>query len=190
MSVVFELSEAFLAEQGIALDAADVLEGVRRGFLKPRVAAVVASKAIAGGSTDPLWAAIESDAMRATAAHDRASAPGALQEDLRSKLTHRKWLFLQLTAAYLSRAALPDPLQAVEMIYADFDYPPSIESFVRSMPLQPGDVAGPHGLFDRWRRFLESEAVLLAGTRMTTGPRAGSAAVRDQRHDSVHPDVL
>lgn len=164
MSVVFELSEAFLAEQGIALDAADVLEGVRRGFLKPRVAAVVASKAIAGGSTDPLWAAMESDAVSATAAHDRASAPGGLQEDLRSELTHHKWLFLQLTAAYLSRAALPDPLQAVEMIYADFDYPASIESFVRYMPLQPGEVPGVEGVFDRWRRFLDSEAVVLAVT--------------------------
>ncbi len=37
----------------------------------------------------------------------------------------RKWLYLQLKAAYDERERLSDPLGVVEEIYADFDCPPS-----------------------------------------------------------------
>jgi hypothetical protein len=46
----------------------------------------------------------------------------------------QKWLFLCLAWAYENRGKISDPLGEVEAIYADFDYPSSIESFVRFLP--------------------------------------------------------
>jgi hypothetical protein len=45
----------------------------------------------------------------------------------------------------------------VEQIYADFDYPPAVEGFVRYMPLRPGDEPGEAALVERWAAFLRSE---------------------------------
>ncbi len=50
----------------------------------------------------------------------------------------QKWLFLCLAWAYANQKNLADPLEAVEGIYADFDYPSAIESFVRFLPLRMG----------------------------------------------------
>ena len=50
----------------------------------------------------------------------------------------RKWLFLSLAWLFENKASIPDPLGNVESIYANFDYPPEIESFVRYMPVTDG----------------------------------------------------
>ena len=61
----------------------------------------------------------------------------------------RKWLYLQLKAAYSKRLQLSDPLRAVEQIYADFDYPPAVAPFVRYMPLRTGEESGEAALMQR-----------------------------------------
>jgi hypothetical protein len=74
----------------------------------------------------------------------------------------RKWLYLQLKAAYLERSRLTDPLGAVEQMYADFEYPGTIEGFVRYMPLRSGDTPGEQALLERWADFLDREHKALA----------------------------
>ncbi|MGH2443088.1 MAG: DUF2247 family protein [Chloroflexota bacterium] len=66
----------------------------------------------------------------------------------------RKWLYLQLKAAYDRHRALKCPLCVVEQIYVDFGYPPSIESFISYMPAQPGDEPGTTAMTERWSDFL------------------------------------
>jgi hypothetical protein len=62
-----------------------------------------------------------------------------------------------VAAAYQRRHDLADPLGVVEQIYADFDYPESVDRFVRYMPLQAGDEPGEPALLERWRAFLIAE---------------------------------
>lgn len=73
----------------------------------------------------------------------------------------RKWLYLQLRAAYLARDELSDPLGVGESSYADFDYPSRVARFVRYMPVQPGDVPGNDAIVARWSTFLDSELACL-----------------------------
>jgi hypothetical protein len=73
----------------------------------------------------------------------------------------QKWLFLCLAWVYENRESIPDPLGAVETIYADFDYPSSIESFVRFLPPSGGyspEQFSPEQnhqrLMTNWSKFL------------------------------------
>ena len=75
----------------------------------------------------------------------------------------RKWLYLQLRAAYYERERLKDPLGVVEQIYADFDYPSTVAPFVRYMPLWPGDEPGVGPLMARWTDYLAREGMALRG---------------------------
>jgi hypothetical protein len=73
----------------------------------------------------------------------------------------QKWLFLCLAWAYENSESIPDPLGAVETIYADFDYPSAIESFVRFLPPSDGYMPAQFSqeqnhqrLMQKWREFL------------------------------------
>ncbi|CAK7019983.1 DUF2247 family protein [Saezia sanguinis] len=44
-----------------------------------------------------------------------------------------KWLYIILLYIFNNREKYKDPFEEVEMVYADFDYPEEIESFVRYM---------------------------------------------------------
>jgi len=79
-----------------------------------------------------------------------------------SVTSQRKWLYLTLAWFYENRAELEDPLGVVEQLYADFDYPTEISSFVRFMP-PAGDYeprAHSHAenvdrLFRKWKSYLD-----------------------------------
>ncbi|GFN32158.1 hypothetical protein PCURB6_24180 [Paenibacillus curdlanolyticus] len=55
----------------------------------------------------------------------------------------------------------PDPLEMVEAIYADFDYPEEISNFVRYMPVQQpisnSIETNVQSLYKNWEMFLKEE---------------------------------
>ena len=76
-------------------------------------------------------------------------------------ISKEKWLFLCLAWAYENRESIPDSLGAVESIYADFDYPSAIESFVRFLPPSDGYLSAQFSveqncqrLMKKWSEFL------------------------------------
>ena len=70
-----------------------------------------------------------------------------------------KWLYVVLAWIYDHRDEFPDPLQAVETVYADFGYPPRIADFVRYMPMIGPDLGSPMAnqrrIYERWKRFID-----------------------------------
>ncbi|MFI8718219.1 DUF2247 family protein [Stenotrophomonas sp. NPDC077464] len=87
-----------------------------------------------------------------------------LVEGVDEEAVARKWLVAMLGNLYEKRDTLADPLGEVERIYADFDYPECMESFVRYMPPADGYVPESHShdqniarLFTNWQAFV-SEA--------------------------------
>lgn len=82
-----------------------------------------------------------------------------------SKLEHndsnsnQKFLFLLLNWIFEHREQFTDPLGMVETIYADFDYPEEITSFVRYMPsqysLSNSMDLNLERLYHNWKMYLE-----------------------------------
>ena len=66
----------------------------------------------------------------------------------------RLWLFLSLAWLLEHRHDFADPLEVIEMLYADFDYPEEIESLVRFMPAA-GPDAGVDAIERNWRAFVD-----------------------------------
>ena len=67
-----------------------------------------------------------------------------------------KWLYLVLAWLYETRDDYNDPLELVEGVYADFDYPESISNFVRYMPASETDSQneGIDQLYYNWKNYL------------------------------------
>ncbi len=79
----------------------------------------------------------------------------------------RKWLFIVLNWLYENQSSYEDPLREVEVVYAEFDYPEEMKSFVRFLPPSDGYRPQDHSkeenvarIFDLWRRFIEQNRAM------------------------------
>lgn len=86
-----------------------------------------------------------------------ASEPKELES-----MSAKKWLFLILAWIFENKDQIDDPLGEVETIYADFNYPSEIESFVRYMPVTDDYDPSQHSkkdnenrLFENWKKYLD-----------------------------------
>ncbi|MCC2319266.1 DUF2247 family protein [Cellulomonas chengniuliangii] len=70
----------------------------------------------------------------------------------------RVWLYLALDWLSEHRGEFSDPYEVIEMLYADFDYPPEIEGIVRFMPSPLGAATGLDVIDQHWREYLRQRA--------------------------------
>ncbi|WP_427132100.1 DUF2247 family protein [Pseudarthrobacter sp. S9] len=158
MSITLELEPSFVLAERIPLTAEDLRYGLEHFFLKKRAVIDLAVDQVRRGTSDPvlheLAALLGDEVERVPEVLDALDDPERTHDP---RETVRKWLYLQLKAAYSQRGQLRDPLGVVEQIYADFDYPPSVSPLVRNMPVRPGDEPGKAALIQSWARFLEDE---------------------------------
>jgi hypothetical protein len=95
------------------------------------------------------------------------------------KARKAKWLYLSLAWLFENRASSPDPLEAVEELYSDFDYPEDVAQFVRYMPVTDGYDPSAHSneenhsrLLSKWRSYLEVKSpIFTACSKPPPGPR-------------------
>lgn len=164
MSVAFEVSAAFVLAEEIAMTAEDLQYGFEHGFLKPADVIAIATHEMGCGADDAvlvtLGSLLRDEESRVPEVLESLDDPERIHDPRESA---RKWLYLQLKAAYDERERLSDPLGVVEEIYADFDYPSAVAPFVRYMPLRPGDEPGVGPLMSRWADYLAREGAALRG---------------------------
>ena len=89
------------------------------------------------------------------------------ENEYSEELSKQKWLFLSLAWLYENQENFPEPLAIVEEIYADFDYPSSIESFIRYLPPSDGYISKQFSqeqnrlrLMTKWHEFLLKNSVM------------------------------
>jgi hypothetical protein len=160
--VRLELDYDFIRRINIELDAEDLRLGVSLALISAATAVNLAADSVARGSVDPIILGIaEVDSHDAASARQALRATDLDEVDLFPPQAVRKWVYLELRAAYELRDRLQDPLGFVEDVYASFDYPPAVASFVRYMPPPPGAPIGEEALYARWRVFLTEEGTVL-----------------------------
>jgi hypothetical protein len=164
LNIAFHLKSSFILTEGIPIQAEDLSYGLQGDFINSTTAIEIAVSEMKRGTQDPVMIDL------ACLVSDEASkARGILNEMLADperfhdpRETVRKWIYFILKAAYVEQSRFTDPFGVVEDIYAYFDYPKSMDSFIRYMPLMPGDEPGLDAMRRRWANFLEQEHKALA----------------------------
>ena len=155
--VKFEMTAAFIGAR-TSLTWREVLFGLENELLAPRAVVAVAVDRLAAEPA-PLPALVElagrgawewsRDLVEQLAATEPERAPGSVRA---------KWLYLVLSWVFEHRQMFSDPLQTVEEVYADFDYPEEMAPFVRYMPGTAPDSgskeANESRLYERWKSYL------------------------------------
>ena len=136
----------------------DILFGLKEELLDPAVPTELARDLVNNESSDPTLielAGLDRDEhpgqhVRALAAREHEQSP----QEIRAK-----WLYVVLAWIFEHRDEYPDPLRAVEEVYADFDYPEQIADFVRYMPNSDPDLGSREQnearLFEKWLSYLQ-----------------------------------
>jgi hypothetical protein len=92
--------------------------------------------------------------------------------DSDEEFTKAKWLYLNLAWLFENQTTVDDSLEAIEIIYADFEYPEEITSFVRYMPVTDGYDPSAHTaeenqarLIEKWQSYLAEKASVFASAQ-------------------------
>lgn len=150
------------ARERLGLSWRDALWGYEHQLIGWSAIVDLAIERISAGSEDPLE--IELACLTKTETYQVGDLLRKLANTLpegEGVFAQRKWLYLLLAWLFENKERVPDPLGGVETIYADFDYPPEIEGFVRYMPVTDAYDPSAHTkdenenrLFGKWREYL------------------------------------
>lgn len=138
----------------------ELVYGFEHGWLDAEGAVRVAEAVLSRGTALP--EAVEELALLLRDERYRvAELVGAAAEELSSRKVpvasedpSRIWLYFALAWLYEHRVDFVEPLEVVEQLYADFEYPSEIQGLVRFMPPPPGEPAGTAGIALRWSSYL------------------------------------
>ncbi len=149
--VSFRIPGSFVLQRALPT-AAEISLGYDRGWLRPADVVEICLAKYKAGQT--LHKAEEEMALLLPEDTDRVDelVPCLAPSDEPVEQRQRLWLFLVLDWLWEHQADVKDPLELIEMLYADFEYPPEIQGLVRFMPKPQG--AAPT-LKQRWRAYLD-----------------------------------
>lgn len=164
---IYPISSAFVVAHA-GMTWSDILHGYDRQYVGWTCPVEMAKRRVGQGIANAVereLAAVEkSNAFRAG---ELLRELASVERDRTPTSSSEKWLYLSLAWIYENRDAFVDPLAHVETVYADFDYPEQIESFVRYMPPTDGFDPSQHTaeecidrLLENWTRYLAQSRVL------------------------------
>jgi len=141
----------------------EIAYGIDNGLLRP-AAAIDFATACVGSDEDPSSDIVELAGLRPDEpTRELVDKIAGMQSEQDSAYIRGKWLYLVLAWLFENREAFAEPLAIVEEVYADFDYPEDVASFVRYMPMRGPDLgsaaANRKRLFDNWKLYLDKAAL-------------------------------
>ena len=142
-----------------SLEPAESVYGYRNEWLKDRDAVAICLSALGQGGQ--LTSPEEQIALLLSDSFDEVSD---LVNELERSLSLTRidpsavWLFLALAWLWENRMEQVEPLEVIEMLYADFGYPESIQGLVRFMPAPSGAQVGHRAIEQRWQDFVNRQS--------------------------------
>ena len=145
--------------QRVELDWNDIKFGIEHQLVKPKAAVEKATEQLREVNRAPKEVIELAGLAASESVVDLVSRLARAETSTGDAYVKAKWLYLVLDWLFDYRASLVDPLEMVETVYSDFDYPKEIASFVRYMPMNGPDLGNREQnearLFDRWKEYLD-----------------------------------
>ena len=133
----------------------EVRSGIENKWLEPSIAVDKAMVVVSSDEYSDLELALASLGYDQTT--EILTAVNELSpSEIESGLDQRKWSKILLTWLYLHRSSYSDPLQEIEILYADLGYPEEIAHLVRYMPAE-----GEQDLHEEWVSYTSDNEFLV-----------------------------
>lgn len=137
----------------------DVLYAIERKFLLPEAAIEHAVFEISYNDECNQALLDLASLYKGESVHPYIDDLASLEAGQDETIINEKWLYLILDWLFDNKDKYADPLSIIEHIYADFNYPELIASFVRYMPCEEPDLGSLElneaRLFEKWKEYLD-----------------------------------
>lgn len=151
----------------VNLTWSDILFAIEQGFLT-REAAIEHAIDVIGKEQEPSRTILNLaciDKYESIHPHiDELSRRMSKQDD---SIVYEKFQYVLLNWVYEHKELYSDPLEVVEFIYADFDYPEKISEFVRYMPTNEPSLGSlelnRERIYYNWKDYLEKQKARYSG---------------------------
>ena len=143
-----QISREFTARMK-SLEWDEVKVAIQLGYLHVDSAVDYAIKLIENGSVESIVLELASYDFGDTL--EIQDCLNRLKSNERFVFNKKKWAMILLTFGFEHRDELAEPLQFIEEIYAEFDYPEEIAHLVRYMPYE----GHPRNLMQDWEHFID-----------------------------------
>lgn len=152
--VAFDLPAVFVVPR-VRLEPGELAYGYAHGWIDDASVVDIAADLLAAGAPSAplqeLACVFRDELWRVRRLVDEIETDPGSESD-------RVWLYLALAWLHDHQREHADPLQLIEMLYADFGYPAEIESLVRYMPATPGARIGVTALEECWTDYLRQKS--------------------------------
>lgn len=150
------------ASEIVKLNWRDILFAIEQRFMTPD-AAIDHAVAVVSQVANPPKVAVElACLLKGESIHPYIDELVNKEVDDNNDSASEKIMFLTLDWVYNHKASYTEPLETVEIIYADFNYPEEIASFVRYMPSEQPPLASlelnRELLYRNWKEYLDRKA--------------------------------
>ncbi|WP_411380092.1 DUF2247 family protein [Pseudomonas sp. MPB26] len=150
--------------ENIDLNWRDVLWGVEKGIINCDFAQKVADVNLTRGSMNELETELVLlDKVQVWAIKEKIRQLSSAEVTEEVVCSKKKWMYVALKWLFENRRKIEDALGLVELVYADFDYPAEIESFVRYMPSQCDYDPRAHSVEKNMERLYLNWGAFLSG---------------------------
>jgi hypothetical protein len=150
------------ASEIIRLNWSDIFFAIKQRFMTPDAAIDHAIMEVSQVDNPPKAAVELACLLKGESVHPYIDELANEEGNSNNDSVREKILFLALNWVYNHKELYEEPLEAVEIIYADFNYPEEIANFVRYMPSEQPPLASAElnreRLYRNWKDYLNKKA--------------------------------
>ncbi|EGO64878.1 DUF2247 family protein [Acetonema longum] len=169
-SLIFELKYDFVSKR-VQLTWKDILYAINRKLLPSDSAIEHATVKVSQGEEYNQTLLDLASLYKGESVQPYLDELARLDSGQDDTILNEKWLYLVLDWVFENKDNYADPLGIVEQIYADFDYPEVIASFVRYMPSDEPPLGtlelNEARLYEKWKDYLDIQRKRFSDTNFS-----------------------
>ncbi|MCU0122213.1 DUF2247 family protein [Pseudomonas sp. B2M1-30] len=144
----------------------ELLFGLNRGYIDEEGVSKYVCNTLTESSSEKAYELASLEPEELSSAYDLLDFLADKNEAEETEIT-KPWIFLLLSHYLDNKHLLKDPLETIEDLYAEFDYPEEISSIVRYMPPPEGVDGSEVRIYENWKNIISNHNAILAINEIT-----------------------
>lgn len=149
------------------LSWSELLYGLQKGYIDDQGASSFACNTLTTSSPKKAYELSSLDSQELCLAQDLIKSLASNEPTTKEDTISKPWAYLLLSHLFENKDSFLDPLEKIEELYADLDYPEEISSIVRYMPLPEGEAGSEERLYANWKSVISAYEELFSFERNT-----------------------
>lgn len=143
----------------------ELLYGLEKGYIDDQGVSSFACNTLTTSSPKKAYELSTLEQQELYLARDYLESLASNEPTKKEEKISQPWIYMLLSYLFENKGLFSDPLEKIEELYADLDYPEDISSSVRYMPSPEGEVGSEERLYANWKSVISEYEKLFSHER-------------------------